>query len=1030
MSPKRNLTLLLVLIIALLPALPATAQPGDPPQGTLDAAGNRTGETIEVTSDRTPNTTQADPSVLCFTTQSGSTDPCARIDTLFTNVFIVRDEGSFPTDPSAYDVVYIGYGEGDLVDSYAADLQTYVQDGGGLIVSQPNLAGSIDVYPPGFEMTVTDITWPEYSSPPGPVEFTAAGASHPILTGLTPEDVSGNFDTVPLDTLGPGWSVLVKSVNHPNVALSVGTYGSGRLAFHSGNIGSASIDSGSDAYVRQLIEWAGAATAATGPDMQIDAIEVTQAIQDLNNSVEMIANKRTYVRVHVSSPATESDVFANLSGERSGVTLYPTLSPGNPGADITVRTSPDRGQINDSFWFELPAAWLDAGNLTLTATLDPANAKGDPNPANNSQSVTVTFLDTPPLRLRIFNVEYEKDGTTYLAANSHLTALESWLERAYPIDDLQVTRQTFTYPDPGVPDVDTLHGYLAFGKLLRILFSGEDGRTVYYGLVDDGGGFMRGKANGIPSTIAAGPTGSTTWGWDTDGSYGDWYGGHEIGHTQGRYHAEFCGAGGGTTYPYDSGRISPALSGDTAIYGFDIADRTLYDPNWKDVMTYCSNQWISDFTYEGIRDHLVNVGMASPVVPAATADAFLAMMGTASLRDMTGELQTLNLISGKNTLPLPASGDWEIVLLDTGDVELATYSFAPQELTDAEASPERPAIIAEIVPWDPDTARVEIRYQGQLIDARAVSANAPTVSITGPKGGEQFSDGPVPLNWNANDSDGDDMVFSVLFTNTGGERWETLATGLTDTSIELNAGDLPGGDVALRVVASDGLLSGMDTSGTVYIETKSPAVTLTSPADGATFYPAQLVTFQGSAYDPEDGQLSGSDLTWSSDVDGNLGTGTMTSTVNLSTGEHTITLRATDSGGQWTEVQHTITVVSGTEAEPNLLDVAPTSVGAVLKPDDTPAGRTLTLRNGGEGALNWTATKGSGAPWLQVSSTSGTSPSDLTLTLDPSGLAPGTYESHVTFISGVAANSPVTVPITMEVLDPYPWTIHLPLVIR
>ncbi len=144
-------------------------------------------------------------------------------------------------------------------------------------------------------------------------------------------------------------------------------------------------------------------------------------------------------------------------------------------------------------------------------------------------------------------------GNTYLAAQQPPDALESWLRRAYPISSLQVTRQTFIYPTNGLPNVDTLHGWLALAKLLNLIFSGEDGRVVYYGVVDDGGGFMRGKSLGIPSTIAAGPSGSDNWGWDFDGSYNDWYGGHEIGHTRGRFHAEFCGAGGGAPYPYTEG---------------------------------------------------------------------------------------------------------------------------------------------------------------------------------------------------------------------------------------------------------------------------------------------------------------------------------------------------------------------------------------------------------------------------------------------------------------------------------------------
>ena len=74
--------------------------------------------------------------------------------------------------------------------------------------------------------------------------------------------------------------------------------------------------------------------------MHVDAIEVTQAIQDLNNSVDLVAGKKTYVRVHVSSPVNMPNVFATLSGKHGFVTLAPILNPGNPGSDITVRTSP------------------------------------------------------------------------------------------------------------------------------------------------------------------------------------------------------------------------------------------------------------------------------------------------------------------------------------------------------------------------------------------------------------------------------------------------------------------------------------------------------------------------------------------------------------------------------------------------------------------------------------------------------------------------------------------------------------------
>lgn len=78
---------------------------------------------------------------------------------------------------------------------------------------------------------------------------------------------------------------------------------------------------------------------------------------------------------------------------------------------------------------------------------------------------------------------------------------------------------------------------------------------------------------------------------------------------------------------------------------------------------------------------------------------------------------------------------------------------------------------------------------------------------------------------------------------------------------------------------------------------ESPTATISSPDDGATFDVGAAVVFEGSASDPEDGDLSGGSLEWSSDVDGNLGTGTSVTVSDLSEGAHQITLEATDSEG-------------------------------------------------------------------------------------------------------------------------------------
>ena len=86
----------------------------------------------------------------------------------------------------------------------------------------------------------------------------------------------------------------------------------------------------------------------------------------------------------------------------------------------------------------------------------------------------------------------------------------------------------------------------------------------------------------------------------------------------------------------------------------------------------------------------------------------------------------------------------------------------------------------------------------------------------------------------------------------------------------------------------------------------TPVVSITSPADGSTFDSGATILFEGTASDTEDGDLTAS-LVWTSDLDGQIGTGGSFSTT-LSDGKHTITASATDSDGATGSAPISITV--------------------------------------------------------------------------------------------------------------------------
>jgi len=89
-----------------------------------------------------------------------------------------------------------------------------------------------------------------------------------------------------------------------------------------------------------------------------------------------------------------------------------------------------------------------------------------------------------------------------------------------------------------------------------------------------------------------------------------------------------------------------------------------------------------------------------------------------------------------------------------------------------------------------------------------------------------------------------------------------------------------------------------------------PIAYIENPADGASFDLGDAITFSGFGLDAQDGLLTGNSLVWTSDIDGQIGTGTTFSTTTLSAGVNIITLTATDSDSNTSTDSVTIIVVS------------------------------------------------------------------------------------------------------------------------
>jgi hypothetical protein len=126
----------------------------------------------------------------------------------------------------------------------------------------------------------------------------------------------------------------------------------------------------------------------------------------------------------------------------------------------------------------------------------------------------------------------------------------------------------------------------------------------------------------------------------------------------------------------------------------------------------------------------------------------------------------------------------------------------------------------------------------------------------------------------------------------------------------------------------------------------------------------------------------------------------------------TVTLSPTTGGGTVVSVPVTVNVT-----DVNYLTVGQSSVAfdyAKSGPNPAPAVVTVTSSGGSIPVQASAATVGFG-PWLHVSQSSAYTPAELTISVNPQGLDPGTYAGSVTVTSQGASNSPQTIEVKLTI---------------
>jgi len=262
--------------------------------------------------------------------------------------------------------------------------------------------------------------------------------------------------------------------------------------------------------------------------------------------------------------------------------------------------------------------------------------------------------------------------------------------------------------------------------------------------------------------------------------------------------------------------------------------------------------------------------------------------------------------------PSPSSprSVYEIQLRDATDAVIARHGFAPRA-SSGHGSPHRNRSFDERIPWHPNTRKIAIVRSGFVLGERIVSANAPSVHVLSPNGGEAWpATGPVTVTWEASDPDGDALRYWLEHSPDGGKSWETIVSNVRGSSYTLQGWEVPGGSQALvRVRATDGVLTTADTSDATFaVANKPPVVAIVGGRETLTLAHDGFLDLRGLGADLDGGMLRGSALVWTSDRAGRLGTGASVRLERLAPGPHRITLEGTDRDGQTATAETTVIV--------------------------------------------------------------------------------------------------------------------------